>query len=182
MKVTLKNVRLSFPNIFDAVEHEGKVQYGAQFLIEPDSANAKAIEKAMTDVAKEKWADKGAAILKIARSTGSNKECCYWKGETKAYDGYDGMMVLTAKRNEDAGRPLVIDQGKNPLAASDGKPYAGCFVNASVDLWPQDNKHGKTVRATLMGVQFAKDGDAFGAGTQVADVDEFDDLSADDLV
>lgn len=181
MKIKLQNVRLSFPDLFEAGEYEGKRKYGASFLIDPGSANEKTVRAALGSVAKEAFKDKGAAILKAAIA-GGNQKCCFWDGNTKAYDGYEGMLVLTAKRDEDKGRPLVIDQAKNPLAAADGKPYAGCFVDGIVELWAQDNKYGKTVRATLLGVQFRADGDAFGSGSQVADVDDFDDLgTSDDL-
>lgn len=176
MKLKLSNVRLSFPDLFKAGEYEGKCAYGATFLIEPNSANDKAVRKAMDDLAKEQWKDKGAAILKAALATNSNQKICYWSGDTKTYDGYEGVMALTAKRAEDKGRPLVIDKNKAPLVVSDGKPYAGCYVNASVDLWAQDNKFGKSIRCTLLGVQFHADGDAFSAGA-VGDEADFDDLS-----
>ena len=74
-----------------------------------------------------------------------------------------------------------MDVDKTPLVAENGKPYSGCFVNASLELWAQDNNYGKRVNATLMGVQFYKDGDSFSGGG-VASEDDFDDLSIDDLV
>ena len=87
--------------------------------------------------------------------------------------------------NRATTRPLVIDKDKSPLTEQDGKPYAGCFVNASVELWAQDNNYGKRINASLRGVQFFKDGDAF-AGGGAASEDEFDDIAegatADDLV
>jgi len=180
-KIKLQNVRLSFPDLFEPGEYEGQRKFGATFLIEPGSANDKVIREAINDVAKEAFKDKGAAIVKAAMA-GGNQKICYWDGSLKSYDGYEGTMALTAKRNEDKGRPLVIDKDKTPLVAADGKPYAGCYVNVSVDLWAQDNKYGKSVRCTLLGVQFHADGDAFSAGS-VGDVDDFDDLSdgTDDL-
>ena len=75
------------------------------------------------------------------------------------------------------GRPLVIDADKSPLTEQDGKPYSGCYVNASIELWAQDNNYGKRVNASLSGVQFFRDGDAF-AGGRAADVDDFDDVTA----
>lgn len=183
-KVKLQNVRLSFPDIFEPGEYEGQRKFGATFLITPGSDQDKAIRAALDAEAKEAFKDKGPAILKAAIA-GGNQKCCYWDGNSKTYDGYADMMALTTKRNEDKGRPLVIDKNKSPLAAVDGKPYAGCFVNASVEFWAQDNKFGKSVRCTLLGVQFAGDGDAFSAGS-VASEDDFDDLGdgteADDLV
>ena len=58
-------------------------------------------------------------------------------------------------------------------------------VNATVNVWAQDNKYGKRVNAQLLGVQFYADGDSFGGGA-VGSVDDFDDLAegaeADSLV
>jgi hypothetical protein len=76
-------------------------------------------------------------------------------------------------------RPLVLDRDKSPLTQSDGRPYAGCYVNGSIELWCQDNAYGKRINATLRGVQFYKDGEAF-AGGGSATADEFDDLGVDE--
>ena len=38
-------------------------------------------------------------------------------------------------------------------------------MNAIVELWAQDNNYGKRINASLAGVQFAKDGEAFAGGT-----------------
>jgi hypothetical protein len=76
-------------------------------------------------------------------------------------------------------RPTIIDRDKTPLVEEDGKPYAGCYVNAVVDLWYSDHpKGGKQVLGNLLGVQFAKDGEPFGSGAVDVD-DEFDDLDDD---
>ncbi|MWN55950.1 ssDNA-binding protein, partial [Escherichia coli] len=53
---------------------------------------------------------------------------------------------------------------------------AGCYVNAVIDIWAQDNNFGKRINASLGGVQFLRDGDAF-AGGGVASADDFDDIS-----
>lgn len=174
MKIKLINVRLSFPDLFKAGEYEGNRNYGATFLVDPDSANHKVIMDAIKAVGEEAWKAKAPAILKAALASDGQK-VCYWDGNLKEYEGYEGMMALRATRGEAKGRPMVIDADKSPLVEADGKPYAGCYVNASVELWAQDNKFGKTVRCTLLGVQFAKDGDAFSAGS-VASEDDFDDL------
>ncbi len=73
-------------------------------------------------------------------------------------------------------RPTVIDRDRTALIQADGRPYAGCYVNAVVDIWAQDNNFGKRINASLSGVQFLRDGDAF-AGGGVAAPDDFDDIS-----
>ena len=170
--VKLKNVRLSFPDLFTAVQYEGKgpFRYNASFLIEPGSDNHKAVEVAITEAAAEKFNKKGAS--KIAEWKGNSNKFCYVSGDTKEYDGYQGMMVLSSHRKMEAGRPLIIDGAKNPLSEADGKPYAGCYVNASVDIYAQDGTNGG-IRCGLKGVQFVRDGDAF-SGSKVASPDEFD--------
>lgn len=180
MKLKLANVRLSFPDLFTAVQFNGQgpFSYRAAFLIDPKSSNAATVRAAVDAVAKEKWGAKAAAVLKTIE--GNPQKCCYYSGDVKEYNGYAGNMVLSTTRNQDKGRPLIINADKTPLQLEDGKPYAGCYVNATVELWAQDNGHGKGIRATLLGLQFYKDGDAFGAGA-APNVDDFEDLSAEEF-
>jgi hypothetical protein len=179
MKVILKNVRLSFPELFTAGQFQGQgpKSYSATFIVQPGSEADQAITAAIESVAKEKWLAKAPAILKNFES----KSKCYVSGDLKAYDGYEGNMILTAKKSEEKGRPVVIGRDKQPLTEADGKPYAGCYVNAQVDVWAQDNQFGKGVRATLVAVQFWANGDAFGSGSASADFDAFEAGDEDDL-
>ena len=178
MKIKLNNVRLSFAQLFEAktVNGEGKPAFSASFLINPKDPQVQMINDAIDAVAKEKWAGKAEANLKVMRT---GDKVCLHNGDLKAnYDGFEGMLFVSARN---ALRPLVVDVDKSPLTAQDGKPYSGCYVNASLELWAQDNNYGKRVNATLMGVQFFKDGESFSGGG-VASEDDFDDLSIDDLV
>jgi len=178
MKIKLNNVRLSFPQLFEAttVNGEGKPAFSAAFLINPKDPQVAAINAAIDAVAKEKWGAKAEANLKAMRAA---DKVCLHSGDLKSnYDGFEGNLYISSRNPM---RPLVIDVNKSPLTEQDGKPYAGCFVNASIELWAQDNNYGKRVNATLMGVQFYKDGESF-TGGGVADTDDFDDLTADDLV
>ena len=178
MKIKLNNVRLSFAQLFEAktVNGEGKPAFSASFLINPKDPQVKMINDAIDAVAKEKWGTKTEANLKVMRTA---DKVCLHSGDLKAnYDGFEGMLYVSARNSL---RPLVVDADKTPLVAEDGKPYSGCFVNASVELWAQDNNYGKRVNATLMGVQFFKDGESFSGGG-VASADDFDDLSIDDLI
>ncbi len=173
MKVKLSNVRLAFPALYEAktVNGEGKPAFSAVFLIDAGSPQIKAINQAIEAVAKDKWGAKADAYLKQMRA---GDKLCLHDGDLKsAYDGFAGMLFISARS---ATRPLVLDADKTPLTEKDGKPYAGCYVNASIELWPQDNNYGKRVNASLRGVQFLRDGDAF-AGSAPASDDEFDDVS-----
>lgn len=175
--IRIEGVRLSFPDLFEAVQFEGKGDFSfrASFLVEPGSKADKQILAAIEATAKDKWGAKYAPLLAAAKA--NPQRICYVSGDLKVYDGYAGMMALSASRKLDKGRPGIYDKDKSPLSASDGRPYAGCYVNAKVEFWAQDNQFGKAVRCTLIGVQFAGDGDAFSAGS-VPSQDDFDALDA----
>jgi hypothetical protein len=178
MKIKLNAVRLSFPQLFEAktVNGEGKPAFSAAFLISPKDPQIAMINTAISTVAAEKWGAKADAILKTIRA--ADKTCLH-SGDLKAnYDGFEGMMYISARNPL---KPSVVDTNRSPLVAEDGRPYAGCYVNAVLELWTQDNNYGKRVNATLMGVQFYKDGESF-VGGGVADAEDFDDLTIEDLV
>lgn len=182
MKLKLSNVRLAFPALFEAktVNGEGEPAFSAVFLLDPADPQIKAINAAIDTVAKDKFGAKADSVLKQMRA---GDKVCLHDGDSKAdYAGFPGSLFISARSKT---RPLVLNADKTPLTAADGKPYAGCYVNASVELWAQDNNYGKRVNASLRGVQFLKDGDAF-AGGGAASEDEFDDVAegatAGDLV
>lgn len=172
MIIQLKNVRLAFADCFVPVafEGEGEKKYASTFLVPKKDPQIKVIEAAILEVATAAWKDKAKGILTQIKS--NPNKFCFQDGDTKSYDGYAGHMALAAKNKK---RPTIVDRDKTPLTAEDSRPYAGCYVNASVELWAQDNQFGKGIRASLRGIQFLRDGDAFSAGS-IASEDEFDDL------
>lgn len=186
MIVKLKNVRLAFADLFQPKSvANGNPTFSAAFIMEPDSPNVSNIETAMKDVAVAKWGAKGEKIFNKLKE---DKKVCLKDGnkntnkEGDVYSGFEDMMYVSANNPE---RPMLLDRnGVDELTRADGKPYAGCYVFASVDIWAQDNDYGQRINAQLRGVQFYKDGDAFAGGTPVSN-EEFDDLGdgadADDL-
>lgn len=174
-RLMLKNVRLAFPALFEPSSYgDGDPAYSATLIMDP--AQAEAVEKAIAGVARDKWGAKADAQLKALRASG---KVCLRDGDEKAdYDGFEGMMFIAARSKT---RPTVVDGQRQPLTQSDGRIYAGCYVNASLEIWAQDNGYGKRVNATLRGVQFVRDGEAFGGG-RPASADEFDEIEEADLV
>lgn len=178
MRVKINNVRIAFPKLFKAerVGDDGDPQHSASFIIPKNHPAVKDIEKVIREVAKDKWADKADIMLK--KITAENK-LCLKDGDLKAeYDGYAGNLYISANNKV---RPFVVDRDKTQLNPDDGVIYAGCYVNVVLDIWPMDNKYGKRINATLLGVQFYKDGDAFAGGAPATEAD-FDDLSLEDQV
>jgi hypothetical protein len=169
-KIKLKNVRLSFPSLFQKTTFEGtETKYEATFLLDNElhADSIAEVKGQMKAGIKEKF--KGAKV-------GAEK-LCLKDGADSNYDGYENSWSLKAA---DHKRPLVIDRDKSPLVESDNRVYSGCYVNAIVELWFQDNGYGKRVNANLLAVQFMKDGEPFGEGSSSVGVDEFDAFGDDE--
>ncbi|MBH2996336.1 DUF2815 family protein [Serratia marcescens] len=174
MKVKLNNVRLAFPELFEAKDYkgDGKFKFSATFLIaKAHTALIADIEAAIQKVANEKWGAKAEAVLKSIR--GNSNKFCFRDGEEKPdYDGYDGHMFIKASNK---ARPRIVDRDNTPLISADGRPYSGCYVNAIITIFAYDTEGLKGISASLGGVQFLRDGDAF-AGGGVASEDDFDNI------
>lgn len=175
MKLKLVNVRLAFPALFEAKTIPGsdKPKFSAAFLLNPLDPQVATINTAIEQVAAEKWQAKAPGILTALRKT---DKVALHDGDTKAqYAGFAGTQFVSSSSDV---RPLVLDRDKAPLTAQDGRPYGGCYVNCTLEVWAQDNAYGKRVNAQLLAVQFFRDGDAFGGGS-VGSAEDFDDLGVD---
>lgn len=173
MKLKLNEVRLAFPAVFEpkTVNGEGEPRFSAVFLIPADHPQLEEIRNTLKKAAQEKWGAKWEAVYTQLEK---QLKLCLHDGDEKGdYEGFPGNFFLNAANK---ARPLVIDAHRNTLVQADGRPYAGCYVNAVVDIWAQDNNFGKRINASLSGVQFLRDGDAF-AGGGVSNPTDFDDLS-----
>ena len=171
MILQLKNVRLAFPNLWvpTAFEEGQEKKYSATLLIPKNDPQHKMIQDAIKEVAQAEWKNKTDATLKSIENI--PQKYCYMDGDGKALDGYAGHFALSAKSKK---RVPVKDRDTSALSEADEKPYAGCYVNASVEIWAQGGKHAG-MRCQLRGIQFVRDGDQFTAGS-VANDDEFEDL------
>jgi len=176
-RITIKDVRIAYAQgVFEAragKSEDGKPskpKYGAAFLFPKVHPCVAEIGAAVIAAAKVKWSDKADEMLKMLKA---GDRLPVHSGDAKATSaGYAGNLYLNAGNSI---RPLVLDSNKAPLQASDGKPYSGCYVNAIVEIWAQDNAHGKRVNASLLGVQFVRDGERL-AGGSVASADDFEPL------
>lgn len=173
MELKLNNVRLAFPKLFhpEQVMNQGKAAFSAAFILPRDHPQIPDIVKAMKEVAVAKWKAEGQVMYDQLKA---GDKLCLHNGDAKAnVEGYAGNFYLGARSYI---KPLVLDKDKKHLAEQDGKPYGGCYVNAIVEVWAQQNSNGKRINASLKGVQFLRDGDAFAGGVPAGD-DDFDDIS-----
>lgn len=179
-RVQLKNVRLSFASIYRPKgfgggrgDDNGEPKYSANFLIDPETREGKVNIDRMEDAIEHvlKTTDWGGKTPKF-----SDAKLPLREGDDHDYDGYDGMMYVSASNGK---KPRILDIDKLDVSeGDDGAPYSGCYVDAIVRVWGQNNKFGKRINASLEGIRFRDDGDAFGAAP--LDPDEFDDDDDDD--
>jgi hypothetical protein len=177
-RLTIKNVRLSYPNIFAARAFgrgDGKPAYSAAAIIDEKSERGQsAIRRilAAADAALEKkWPGKDVKIK------AANKP--FFRGdESEEIDEHpeqEGKFIIRARNYK---KPMVVDENGDDLIASDNKIYGGCYVDMILTLWAQDYEGTKRLNCSLEGVRFKADGEPFGAGP--IDPSEFDDDDEDE--
>lgn len=168
-KIKMQAVRLSFPSLFQHEEFGGEStgKYAATFVLDKeDHADViKQVKTEMQRLQKEELKGSKLPAEKVALKD----------GDELGRPEFEGKMTIKASTKR---RPTVINRDKSPIVADDEVVYAGCYVNAIISLWAQDNQYGKRINASLEGVQFAKDGEPFGAGGITAD--EFDEFETPD--
>ncbi len=176
-RIQLKDVRLSFPALFKAKafgkgKGEGEPAYSAEFLIPKDTSLGKKlidrIEDAIEEAKYVKWGDDKKKWPKISKDKPFFKD-----GDDPDYarDETEGMMICSARNKK---KPRVLGIDKEDIYEEDGIIYGGCYVDAIVRVWAQDNDYGKRVNCSLEAVRFRRDGEPFGAAP--VDPDEFEDI------
>lgn len=191
-RLMLTGVRLSYPQLwaakpFDADDPGSSKSWGAAFHLDKVK-HAKLIEEVLQAEFDEVEANMPDKLKPNARKLFD----ALGPKERRVADGdetgeAEGCYVVKARATEGKqAAPLVLDRRSARVAeGGEGAPYAGCYVNAQVEFWGQWAKY-KRANCTLLGVQFVRDGDAFGGGkpadasafSDMGDQGEDDDLSA----
>lgn len=166
-KINLGSVRLSFPSLFETSKFQGgdTGKYEATFILDKNE-HKDAVAKIKARIAELIKDDlKGAKL-------GADK-ICLKDGDEQDREEVQGCYTIKVSTKK---RPLVINRDRSPITQEDNIIYAGCYVNAIISLWAQNNGWGKRINATLEGVQFVRDGEAFGdAGVRADAFDAFGD-------
>ena len=168
-RISLKNVRASFlkldkPEAFEAGQRE---KYQASALLDPSDVEHKKAIKLLKSVAAELCGNaygdipdeiKEAPLDRLPFGE-ANKH-----PKKKKYDGYENMFYVTTSNTV---RPAIANRlGQSVMPGEDQFPYSGCYVNLNLTLWallgPSKAKYGPRIGANLLGIQFVKDGEAFG--------------------
>jgi len=184
-RLKLNNVRLSFATLHKADVPKGyadsEPKFSCNLLMDPsDAANKASIKQCSNEIKrliKEAW---GTAPPKMKPIECFGKGEMFTNNSTKQpYDGYPGMYAVSANNKK---RPTCLARDKTPLTPDEveQKLYSGCYVDAIINFWVQDNKFGEAIRCSLQGVRFRADGEEFGASG--ASADDFDDLDDGELM
>lgn len=181
--IFIPDCRVSFPAFFKKPVINGEEgKYGATLMLEPDK-HAKVLTEIKAEMARLVKDDlKGQRL--------APEKYCLRNGADKR-DEYEGYLVLSASNDN---KPIVINgQGNGVIDNEDDcKIYSGCYANAKIKLWAQNNQFGKRINARLVAIQFERDGETldgrhvpldaamsgFSASSAAANDDEF--FSIDD--
>jgi hypothetical protein len=174
--ILLSNVRLSFPQLVEprasTLNPTAPKKYSADFILQPNDPAFAQFYAEVQKLAAEKWGDKAAQVLAMIQS--DRKLRCFGSGTEKVnkktftpYSGYEGGVFISANRDQ---MPQMIEANGKPVEAGNTmayqmlarKLYGGCYVNAAINPWLQDNTAGRGVRCDLVAIQFSKDGEPFG--------------------
>lgn len=162
----------------------GDFYWSATCLMDPAKPKqAKAIAEIeaaeRVEFKKAYMASKGAteANFEKAFNARANDERALRDGDLKGGE-YEGMMYVAARATKGKqAKPVVLDlQAARVEAGMPGAPYAGCKIVMQIEVWAQYSGKYKRTNCTLLGVQFAGDGDAFGGG-KPADLSKFQSLA-----
>ena len=164
--------RISFANIFEAKSiNGGEAKYSVSCLIPKEDKKTllaihKAVEAAKEDGKTRKWGGKIPPNLKLPLRDGDVD-----RPEDPAYaDSY----FINATSQE---QPGVVDRKRvkitDPLAI-----YSGCYIRASINIYPFNANGNRGIAAGLSNIQFWEDGEPLNG--RVRAEDEFDALDDDD--
>lgn len=177
-RIMLKNVMLSFPALAEPQSFgEGEPAYGAKFPIKPNSEHQKQLEEAILAEAKEQWKDKADSVVNMLIEDGKVafvKKVYRSKKTGEPYAGFEGAHYLSSRNAKT--QPTVFNEYGEQLTSKgdiERKAYSGAIVNASLEIWAQDNKWGRRINCTLRGVMLTGEGENIGGASAPASADDF---------
>lgn len=172
------NATASYPNLVEPTVNRdfpnSPPKYSLTVLMDPNSQGFKDFMAEAQKMAVDKWKEHTPNILQLIQTQRNLR--CFGRGEeslTKAgatRNGYVGKIYLTASSDKDHA-PVILRRDENGVLKpvpeyermeAAKRIYGGCKVNAVITPWLQDNAAGKAIRANLLYVEFAADGEPLG--------------------
>lgn len=175
-KVLLKNVRLSYANIWTPKEDDnGALKYGTAILI------PKSNKKAVADIKKAIEVAKIEGKSKIAGKNGNvpaNIKTPLRDGDDDRPDDevYAGCYFLNANSLR---KPQIVDRQVN-LITDQEEVYSGCYANVTVNFYAFSKDVNKGIACGLGNIQKVGDGERLGGGSTAEEDFEFEDNTETD--
>lgn len=177
VKVKLKNVIASYPNVFKPKEAEDgkKPKYSCSFLIDKsDKETVQALKDGIAQLRKEaavKWFKGNEAKIPSTFKNGLRD------GEEKDSEEYEGRYFVNTSSST---RPGVVDRKGNTLT-EDGEGaaefYAGCKCHATVTLYLFEKDGNRGIAVGLNNIMKVGEGNRLAGKSSVND-DFADELSS----
>lgn len=170
-KMILKNVRLSYANLFEARENKsGDLRYSTALLIPKDHPQVDDLKAAIDKEGEEKFGKKWASMAKKSYPLHDADE----DGKAEDDPNYEGMYYINTSSKR---QPQVVDRQVQKIF-DDSEIWSGCYANVSIAVFPFDVPENKGVSFGLNNVQKMKEGERLG-GAPNAD-EEFEAMDDDD--
>lgn len=142
---------LSFPNLFEMREYQGKSSYQITMVF-PQGSDLSALKSAAKECLDAKFPN-GC----------KNPNNPFGKGDDKVDEWGEIFRGAVYVRASTQFAPKVVDQNRVEILDAD-KVYAGCYCRALVAPYAYDKAGNRGVSFSLEAVQFLRDGKRIGRG------------------
>lgn len=181
VRVKLPYGILSYPNFKEPrkVGDATKATYSCAILFDADT-DLSDLEVACRAVAEEKWGkDRATKMIKANALKWPIKSGDEYAAKKEGNEIYEGKVYINLKSEDQPGMvgPHAGPDGR-PVAYDPDQFYPGCWVRASIAVYPFDHPQGgKGVGLGLNNIQFVKAGPRLDNRKSAAD--DFDVIEAD---
>lgn len=170
-RITLKNVRLSYPHLFRPESFEGQdPKYGCVLILPKEDPQVQKLKELIFKEGADRF---GSTKVQPGKWPSS----LHWPlkdGDAVAneHPEYTGAYYISTTSKSPV---VLLDRAKRQLTEADDKLYPGAYVNASLAIAAFDVAMKKGVSIYLNGVQFFQDGERLAGHDATGDFDQYDD-------
>ena len=166
-KIMLKNVRLSYANLFEPRENKNReLRYSTSLIIPKDHPQVDELHAIIDAEGEQKFGKKWAGMRK--------RNDPFHDADEDDDPVYEGMMYINPSSKR---KPQVVDRQVQPIL-DESEIWSGCYCNVSIAVFHFDVTENKGVSFGLNNIQLVKEGERLG-GAPNAD-EEFSAIDADD--
>lgn len=171
-KIMLKNVRLSYANLFEPRENKsGELRYSTALMIPKGHPQVEELRAAIDKEGEAKFGAKWAGMVK---KNGLPLKDADEDGTADDKPEYEGVFYINTSSKR---KPQVVDRQVQPIL-DDSEIWSGCWCNVSIAVYAFEVPENKGVTFGLNNVQLVKQGERLG-GAPNAD-EEFEAMEDDE--